>query len=77
MPIHSMSRKGNCYDNAVAESFFKTLKTELVYRQKYKNRKQATKSIYEYIENFYNTVRRHSALGNLTMDEFKNQQTLC
>lgn len=69
----SMSRKGNCYDNAVAESFFKTLKTELVNRHQYKNRKQARKSIYNYIENFYNTVRRHSSLGNLTMDEFHNQ----
>lgn len=68
--LQSMSRKGNCYDNAVAESFFKTLKTELVNRHKYKNRKQARKSIHDYIENFYNTVRRHSALGNLTIDEF-------
>ncbi|MFD2938541.1 IS3 family transposase [Flavobacterium notoginsengisoli] len=69
----SMSRKGNCYDNAVAESFFKTLKTELVYRHNYKNVKQARKSISNYIENFYNTVRRHSALGNMTMKEFHNQ----
>lgn len=68
----SMSRKGNCYDNAVAESFFKTLKTELIYRHKYKNRKQARKSIHDYIENFYNTVRRHSSLGNLTIEEFQN-----
>jgi len=72
--LQSMSRKGNCYDNAVAESFFKTLKTELVNRDQYKNRKQARKSIHNYIENFYNTVRRHSALGNLTMEEFQNQQ---
>mgnify|MGYP003583692940 FL=1 len=70
----SMSRKGNCYDNAVAESFFKTLKTELVYRHKYKNRKQARKSIHDYIENFYNTVRRHSALGNLTIEEFQQSK---
>ncbi|MFH6966566.1 IS3 family transposase [Flavobacterium sp. FlaQc-28] len=69
--LQSMSRKGNCYDNAVAESFFKTLKTELVYQHQYKNRKQAKKSIHDYIENFYNTARRHSALGNLTMEEFK------
>lgn len=68
--LQSMSRKGNCYDNAVAESFEKTLKTELVCRHKYKNRKQAGKSIHDYIENFYNTVRRHSVLENLTMEEF-------
>ncbi|WKL49636.1 IS3 family transposase [Flavobacterium pectinovorum] len=74
--LQSMSRKGNCYDNAVAESFFKTLKTELVCRYKYKNRKQAGKSIHDYIENFYNTVRRHSALGNLTMEEFQNKHLI-
>lgn len=72
----SMSGKGNCYDNAVAESFFKTLKTELIYREHYKNRKQARKSVHNYIENFYNTVRRHSALGNLTIDEFYSQSNI-
>jgi putative transposase len=71
----SMSRKGNCYDNAVAESFFKTLKAELVYRNKYTTRKEADESIFEYIENFYNKRRRHSALGNLTIEEFQNQYT--
>ncbi|KAF2516789.1 IS3 family transposase [Flavobacterium zhairuonense] len=71
--LQSMSRKGNCYDNAVAESFFKTLKTELVHRHKYKTKKQAGNSIRDYIENFYNKVRRHSALGYLTIDEFHNQ----
>lgn len=69
----SMSRKGNCYDNAVAESFFKTLKTELVYHNKYATREKAKESIFEYIENFYNIRRRHSALGNLTIGEFQNQ----
>lgn len=69
----SMSRKGNCYDNAVAESFFKTLKTELIYQNKYETRKLANDSIFEYIENFYNSRRRHSALGNLTIEEFQNQ----
>ncbi|KAF2326701.1 transposase [Flavobacterium sp. GN10] len=68
-----MSRKGNCYDNAVAESFFKTLKIELVYQNKYKTKEKAEKSIADYIENFYNTCRRHSALGNLTIEEFQNQ----
>jgi transposase InsO family protein len=73
----SMSGKGNCYDNAVAESFFKTLKTELVYYNKYATREKANNSIFEYIENFYNTHRRHSALGNLTIEEFHNQSAFC
>ncbi|CAI2768742.1 IS3 family transposase [Flavobacterium collinsii] len=68
----SMSRKGNCYDNAVAESFFKTLKTELLYQNKYPTIKKAKKSIIDYIKNFYNSCRRHSALGNLTIEEFQN-----
>ncbi|WDF66713.1 IS3 family transposase [Flavobacterium sp. KACC 22763] len=72
----SMSRKGNCYDNAIAESFFKTLKVELVYQNKYKTKEKAEKSIADYIENFYNTCRRHSALGNLTIKEFQNQQSI-
>ncbi|KQB43690.1 hypothetical protein B6A10_07140 [Flavobacterium sp. L1I52] len=55
----------------MAESFFKTLKTELVHRYQYKNRKQARKSIHDYIENFYNTIRRHSAIGNMTIEEFQ------
>jgi transposase InsO family protein len=67
----SMSRKGNCWDNTVAESFFKTLKTELVYHQKYDTRKQAELSIFEYIEAFYNTSRRHKHLNNLTLLEFQ------
>jgi len=61
--IQSMSRKGNCYDNAVAESFFHTLKTEHVYDYRYETRAEATQSIFEYIEMFYNRQRRHSALG--------------
>lgn len=66
----SMSGKGNCYDNAVAESFFKTLKTELIYQHTYKTKKQAKMAVFEYIEGFYNTNRRHSYLGNLTIREF-------
>ena len=58
-----MSAKGDCFDNAVAESFFGTLKTELVYEQRYHSREQARKSIFEYIEVFYNRVRRHSTLN--------------
>jgi putative transposase len=66
----SMSGKGDCWDNAVAESFFKTLKAELVNHEKYATRQQAMLSIFEYIETFYNTIRRHSHLGNLNMNEF-------
>jgi transposase InsO family protein len=65
-----MSRKGNCWDNAVAESFFKTLKTELIYGSKRLNKEQTRIAIFEYIELWYNKKRRHSALNNLTIDEF-------
>ena len=68
----SMSRKGNCWDNAVAESFFKTLKVELVYRTRYTTKEQAALSVFEWIETWYNKHRRHSALGNLTITEFEN-----
>ena len=59
--IQSMSRKGNCWDNAVAESFFHTLKTELTHQQKFKTREEAKHVIFEYIEVFYNRQRLHSA----------------
>jgi transposase InsO family protein len=59
----SMSRKGDCWDNAVAESFFSTLKAERVHRTDYITRSQARASVFEYIEAFYNPRRRHSALG--------------
>jgi putative transposase len=68
----SMSRKGNCWDNAVAESFFKTLKTELIYHHKFLTRKQAALSVFEYIETFYNKTRRHQQLENLTITEYQN-----
>ena len=68
--IRSMSRKGNCWDNAVAESFFKTLKMELIYQNRYETKKQAELSIFEYIEGFYNTHRRHKHLENRTILEF-------
>ena len=61
--IQSMSRKGNCYDNAITETFFHTLKTELTSRTKYRTREEARKSIFEYIEIFYNRARLHSAIG--------------
>lgn len=59
----SMSRTGNCYDNAVTESFFGTLKGECVERACFQTREQARQSIFEYLECFYNRVRRHSSLG--------------
>jgi transposase InsO family protein len=61
--MQSMSRKGECHDNAVAESFFSTLKSELVYQTTYQTREEAKSSIFEYIEVFYNKVRRHSYLN--------------
>ena len=70
--IQSMSGKGNCYDNAVMESFFKTLKMELVYWGNYLTRDEARKSIFEYIECYYNTKRMHSALNYMSPQEFEN-----
>ena len=64
-----MSRKGNCYDNAVAESFFSTLKREKINRKEYKNIQEARREIFEYIEIFYNRQRLHSALGYKTPAE--------
>ncbi len=66
----SMSRKGNCWDNAPMESFFATLKKELVHRQRYQTRREARQSLFEYIEMFYNRVRRHSKLGYLSPIHF-------
>lgn len=67
----SMSRKGNCYDNAVQESFFGTLKTELVHHEHYATRAQARASIFEYIEVFYNRRRLHSSLGYQSPEAFE------
>jgi len=67
----SMSGKGNCYDNAVAESFFHTLKTEHVYHNKFCCREEAKSSIFEYIEVFYNRQRAHSFLGYLSPEEYE------
>lgn len=64
--IQSMSRKGNCWDNAVAESFFKTLKIESIYKYKIMNAKQAYSIIFDYIDGWYNTTRRHSSLNGLS-----------
>jgi putative transposase len=66
----SMSRRGNCYDNAPMESFWASLKKEQVHHQHYKTRAEARADIFDYIETFYNTIRRHSALGNLSPMDF-------
>jgi putative transposase len=71
--ICSMSRKGNCWDNAVSESFFHSLKTELIYGQRYISREIAKQSIFEYIEVYYNRVRRHSTIGSIAPEAFENQ----
>jgi len=65
----SMSRSGNCYDNAYMESFFATLKRELVYGERYRTREEARLSIFEYVEVFYNRIRRHSALGYRSLEQ--------
>jgi transposase InsO family protein len=69
--IRSMSRKGNCWDNAIAESFFKTIKVEWIYANNFVNQEQAQLSIFEWIESWYNRRRRHSALGYKTIEEFE------
>jgi transposase InsO family protein len=69
----SMSRTANCYDNAVMESFFSTLKCEWVYFQDYRTRAQASLDIFAYIAGFYNRVRLHSTLGYLSPEEFEAQ----
>jgi putative transposase len=72
----SMSGRGNCYDNAITESFFHTLKVELVYQEKFKTRKEAKLAVFEYIEGFYNRERRHSSLGYLSPEEFEKRALL-
>ena len=69
----SMSRKGNCYDNAFIESFFSTLKYELVYHQRFSNFTQARTAIFDYIETFYNRIRLHSSLAYLSPIKFESQ----
>jgi len=67
----SMSRRANCWDNAVAESFFGTLKTELIYRRPWLTRESAREAIGEYIEVFYNRIRRHSTIGYVSPAKFE------
>jgi putative transposase len=71
--VASMSRKGNCYDNATMESFWSTLKLELVYRRDFATRTQARNQIFDYIESFYNRQRTHSALGYHSPVDFELQ----
>jgi transposase InsO family protein len=68
--LASMSRKGNCYDNAAMESFWSTLKHELVYRQVFATRAQARQAIFDYIETFYNRQRLHSTLNYMSTVDF-------
>ncbi|SKA54448.1 IS3 family transposase, partial [Enterovibrio nigricans] len=69
----SMSRKGNCHDNAVAESFFSLLKKNRVKRRIYKTREEARSEIFEYIEYFYNPKRNHGTNGGLSPNEYERQ----
>lgn len=72
--VPSMSRKGNCYDNAMMESFFHTLKTELIYHKVYETREEARRDIFEYIEVFYNRFRLHSALSYMSPENYENNR---
>lgn len=73
----SMSRKGDCWDNAAMESFFSTLKTERTSRKRYRTRDEARADVFDYIERFYNPRRRHSTLGQVSPDQFeKTRATL-
>jgi putative transposase len=71
--VGSMSRRGNCYDNARAESFFSTLKTELVHRRRFRDHAHARAVLFEWLAAFYNLRRRHSSIGNLSPVDFENQ----
>ncbi len=73
---HSMSRRGNCHDNAVAESFFNLLKRERIRRRTYKTREEARRDVFDYIEMFYNSKRKHANNGILSPAEFERQQKL-
>lgn len=72
--ICSMSRKGNCWDNAPMESFFSTLKTACIDWKVYLSRSQAKREIFEYMEIDYNRKRRHTSIGSMTPENFENQR---
>ena len=71
-----MSRVGNCWDNAAMESFFGTLKQELVHRETYATREEARRSLFDYIEVFYNRIRLHSTLGYVSPVQHEESRTL-
>ncbi|VAW00799.1 Mobile element protein [hydrothermal vent metagenome] len=73
---HSMSRRGNCHDNAVAESFFNLLKRERIRRRAYKTRQDARRDVFDYIEMFYNPKRKHANNGLLSPVDFERQQKM-
>jgi len=72
----SLSRRGECHDNAVMESFYGSMKTEKLHREKYRTRAEARAAVFNYIEGFYNPHRRHSTLGNISPAAFE-KQALC
>ena len=74
--ICSMSRKGNCWDNAMMESFFGSVKTECVYLKNYTTREQAKQDLFKYIEIFYNRKRRHASLGYISPEEFERRHNV-
>ena len=74
--VCSMSRPGDCWDNAMMESFFGSLKTEWVYNEDYQTREEAKQSLFKYIELFYNRQRRHAALGYVSPVEFGRRNEL-
>lgn len=76
MVLQEVCRKGNCWDNAVAESFFKSLKTELIYGNKLITKEKMEPEIFEYIEVLYNKKRQHSTLNYKTIDEFNSQNNI-
>ena len=73
---HSMSRRGNCHDNAVAESFFNLLKRERIRRRTYRTRHDARQDVFDYIKMFYNLKRKHARNGMLSPAEFERQQMM-
>lgn len=72
----SMSRRGDCWDNSAMEAFFSTLKVECIYRRRYRSRDEARADVFDYIERFYNPVRRHSTIGGVSPMQFENQTVL-
>ena len=74
--VHSMSRRGNCHDNAVAESFFNLLKRERIRRRTYRTRDEARQDVFDYIEMFYNPTRKHVRNGMLSPVEFEKRHQI-